>query len=223
MNTEALRRVAELKKFFVELGEPAGEIRKSKIEIVQRREFARLVDLPAVIDFAHGTARLFVERAQGLPHFLERPRGAEQFGFQKGTSERVARVTRFLQDGIGLLGHAGDFGEKLFQFSRDRRRCAWCVFYFKEMLQATLRIAQDLIGLVELRERALVRPAGVRMSLQALAVENFLQRFRIEPGPARLFEKREVIGHAEKLSPQEQCATAFGLVTLKPPFCRSSL
>ena len=26
-----------------------------------------------------------------------------------------------------------------------------------------------------------------------------------------------------KLSPQEQCATAFGLVTLKPPFCRSSL
>src|SRR5438445_4331968 len=29
--------------------------------------------------------------------------------------------------------------------------------------------------------------------------------------------------HAAKLSPQEQCATAFGLVTLKPPFCRSSL
>src|SRR2546423_1230166 len=26
-----------------------------------------------------------------------------------------------------------------------------------------------------------------------------------------------------KLSPQEQCATAFGFVTLKPPFCRSSL
>src|SRR5438477_10269272 len=26
-----------------------------------------------------------------------------------------------------------------------------------------------------------------------------------------------------KLSPHEQCATAFGLVTLKPPFCRSSL
>src|SRR6266487_2929293 len=26
-----------------------------------------------------------------------------------------------------------------------------------------------------------------------------------------------------KLSPQEQCATAFGFVTLNPPFCRSSL
>ncbi len=29
--------------------------------------------------------------------------------------------------------------------------------------------------------------------------------------------------YTAKLSPQEQCATAFGLVTLKPPFCRSSL
>ena len=28
---------------------------------------------------------------------------------------------------------------------------------------------------------------------------------------------------AAKLSPQEQCEVAFGLVTLKPPFCRSSL
>src|SRR5437588_9446972 len=31
------------------------------------------------------------------------------------------------------------------------------------------------------------------------------------------------LGQAAKLSPQEQCATAFGLVTLNPPFCRSSL
>ena len=29
--------------------------------------------------------------------------------------------------------------------------------------------------------------------------------------------------YAEKLSPQEQCATAFGFETLKPPFWRSSL
>src|SRR5947199_3033936 len=31
------------------------------------------------------------------------------------------------------------------------------------------------------------------------------------------------VDQAAKLSPQEQCETAFGLVTLKPPFCRSSL
>jgi len=36
-------------------------------------------------------------------------------------------------------------------------------------------------------------------------------------------EQGEVIDHAENLSPQEQCATAFGFVTLNPPFCRSSL
>src|SRR4051794_15972896 len=29
--------------------------------------------------------------------------------------------------------------------------------------------------------------------------------------------------YAEKLSPHEQCATAFGFVTLNPPFCRLSL
>src|SRR5437016_14646480 len=29
--------------------------------------------------------------------------------------------------------------------------------------------------------------------------------------------------YAAKLSPQEQCEVAFGLVTLNPPFCRSSL
>ena len=34
---------------------------------------------------------------------------------------------------------------------------------------------------------------------------------------------RSQVNQAAKLSPQEQCATAFGLVTLKPPFCRSSL
>src|SRR5947199_1302368 len=28
---------------------------------------------------------------------------------------------------------------------------------------------------------------------------------------------------AAKLSPQEQCEVAFGLVTLNPPFCKSSL
>src|SRR5438046_811291 len=34
---------------------------------------------------------------------------------------------------------------------------------------------------------------------------------------------RRQVDQAAKLSPQEQWATAFGLVTLKPPFCKSSL
>ena len=51
----------------------------------------------------------------------------------------------------------------------------------------------------------------------------FLHHVSIEPRQTRLLEEKEEISHAAKLSPQEQCATAFGLVTLNPPFCRSSL
>ena len=82
------------------------------------------------------------------------------------------------------------------------------------MMEPQFRIAQNAIGFIQLRVRR--RGATEREIF-------FLQLFRIEPGPSRFIEEREVIGHAEKLSPQEQCATAFGFVTLKPPFCRSSL
>src|ERR1051325_11728117 len=61
------------------------------------------------------------------------------------------------------------------------------------------------------------------MLLQRFPVKHFLQCRQIEPGCARLIKKSEIIDHAAKLSPQEQCATAFGFVTLNPPFCRSSL
>src|SRR4029453_9304767 len=43
------------------------------------------------------------------------------------------------------------------------------------------------------------------------------------PFPGFLASFFNLFSSAEKLSPHEQCATAFGFVTLKPPFCRSSL
>src|SRR5205807_8344691 len=61
------------------------------------------------------------------------------------------------------------------------------------------------------------------MLLERFPVKDFLKPRGIEPGRAGLVEQREEIGHAAKLSPQEQCATAFGFVTLNPPFWRSSL
>src|ERR1051325_6038934 len=61
------------------------------------------------------------------------------------------------------------------------------------------------------------------MLLQRFPVKHFLQCRQIEPGCARLIKKSEIIDHAAKLSPHEQCATAFGFVTLNPPFCKSSL
>src|SRR5437868_12058468 len=54
-------------------------------------------------------------------------------------------------------------------------------------------------------------------------VKSLLDCAIIEMGLVRLSKKREIISHAAKLSPQEQCATAFGFVTLNPPFWRSSL
>ena len=59
-----------------------------------------------------------------------------------------------------------------------------------------------------------------RFSLAKVAL---LQGFFGNCGPSLDVEQGEVIDHAEKLSPQEQCATAFGFVTLNPPFWRSSL
>src|SRR5438876_3793735 len=50
-----------------------------------------------------------------------------------------------------------------------------------------------------------------------------LDSFFGDRGPPLDTKEREIINHAEKLSPQEQCATAFGFVTLNPPFWRSSL
>jgi len=69
------------------------------------------------------------------------------------------------------------------------------------------------------------------MNINAIGETIFLgQAFRLPPQagmPAyqatHHHRCRSQVNQAAKLSPQEQCATAFGLVTLKPPFCRSSL
>jgi hypothetical protein len=91
------------------------------------------------------------------------------------------------------------------------------------MPQPRARIAQRVVSGVEFRkiDRRILRDIG--MMRRREHVEFFLQLAGIEPWTARLVENSKVIGHAAKLSPQEQWATAFGLVTLKPPFCKSSL
>ena len=62
---------------------------------------------------------------------------------------------------------------------------------------------------------------GVRCRHECMVPEFYL--LGINPRHARDSEFRKVVVHAEKLSPQEQWATAFGFVTLNPPFCKSSL
>lgn len=63
----------------------------------------------------------------------------------------------------------------------------------------------------------------VRVPGRSKAQVVFLQNLFIETRTPWQPEHGKIIRHAEKLSPQEQWATAFGLVTLKPPFCKSSL
>jgi hypothetical protein len=57
---------------------------------------------------------------------------------------------------------------------------------------------------------------GMKFSSQsAIGCSNFLLG---KQGAPLQSQECKGIRHAEKLSPQEQCATALGLVTLKPPF-----
>ena len=68
-------------------------------------------------------------------------------------------------------------------------------FERKQMMEAQLRIAQNPKSFIQLRV----------CSRRTTEREIFLpQPFRIEPGPSRFTEEREVVGHAEKLSPQAQ-------------------
>src|SRR6476620_2720877 len=67
------------------------------------------------------------------------------------------------------------------------------------------------------------RSSRIRMKQFTLAKISSLHGFFSDRRTPLDIEEGEVIIHAEKLSPQEQCATAFGFVTLNPPFWRSSL
>src|SRR6202011_1032139 len=69
----------------------------------------------------------------------------------------------------------------------------------------------------------LARSNRIRMERFTFAEISSLHGFFSDRGPPLDTKEGEVINHAEKLSPQEQCATAFGFVTLNPPFWRSSL
>src|ERR1700736_5273702 len=69
----------------------------------------------------------------------------------------------------------------------------------------------------------LARSNRIRMERFTFAEISSLHGFFSDRGPPLDTKEGEVINHAAKLSPQEQCATAFGFVTLNPPFWRSSL
>ena len=67
---------------------------------------------------------------------------------------------------------------------------------------------------------------AVRFIRMARSHEKVVTRFNLlslDPRSASQAEFGKMVTHAEKLSPQEQWATALGFVTLNPPFWRSSL
>ena len=51
---------------------------------------------------------------------------------------------------------------------------------------------------------------------QLSVLEGLLERVRFQPWLARQLQQREGVGHALKLSPQEQEVAALGLLTLNP-------
>ena len=67
---------------------------------------------------------------------------------------------------------------------------------------------------------------ALRFIRMALSHEQVVTRFHLlglDPCSPSETEFGKMVTHAEKLSPQEQWATALGFVTLNPPFWRSSL
>ena len=54
-------------------------------------------------------------------------------------------------------------------------------------------------------------------------VEFRFEGLGVEPDGTGFVKQGELVGHAVKLSPQEQLVAAFGLVTLKPPSVSESM
>ena len=77
---------------------------------------------------------------------------------------------------------------------------------------------EDAPGLVQASERIRIPACAVRMARWRKFAVARVNGLRLDRGSPRKPELREGVCHAEKLSPQEQWATAFGLVTLNPPF-----
>ena len=85
-------------------------------------------------------------------------------------------------------------------------------------------------GLFQNAARRIQTGGAVSIALRFIRVarshEQVVTRFNLlglDPYSASEAEFGKMVTHAEKLSPQEQWATALGFVTLNPPFWRSSL
>ena len=99
--------------------------------------------------------------------------------------------------------------------------------YFRPVIAALFFVAGcivarrfiDFVSFVEFFGAvAVISAFYVRMVFSRQSMKSFFQRVRIQPRTARQPKQRKGIGHAAKLSPHEQLATALGLVTLNPPF-----
>jgi hypothetical protein len=58
---------------------------------------------------------------------------------------------------------------------------------------------------------------AVGMTVRGKVKEPLLQQLSAKPWPPRHPEQGEMVGHALKLSPQEQLVAALGFFTLNPP------
>jgi len=155
--------------------------------------------------------------------FEARPEG-DAFRFQQGAREGCAGSGAASGEALGGIAERGDLHEKIGEFRRSPPGCRERIgmFEFEVMPQAFRGFAKGLPRGVDPGECGIGTSRRIGMMLRAEAVKSFFQRVRIQPRRPWDAEDGEVVRHAEKLSPQEQWASAFGLLTLKPPFCKSS-
>ena len=221
----------KLEQPFAQLRDPARQIRETLVKGVQA--------IPAAGQSWHpfGVERLQFGDRSGLERFqIPEPRFRRFAQREFRTREQRLRQRRwrgglFCQQRVDFPQQTVDRREKVREFRRHaggtRKPDIW-IFDFQQMPQPRLGFAQGGVRLVEKRKGRAVFRSLVRMRRPAERVEFLFDLLRVQPWAARFAEQgEEILGHAcrqaEKLSPQEQCATALGFVTLKPPFCKSSL
>ena len=226
---------------FLDLSGPAGDVAHRPINLLQtiQRERGGAVWMPGrrggFPRRVHGLQLRFEGRPQLVDPGLEclKPvEVVESLLHQRDSDHGGGCVGLSLQEGVEIPAHLADFDE---EFHRARRNALDVLrlgtrFEFVEVEQAIPGFAQRVVGGIQLgmprigglRFRVACAVDAVRVRSGQLGEDAGLEGVGIQPRKPGLAEKDERIGHALKLSPQEQLVAALGFFTLKPPSVRAS-
>lgn len=211
--------MGELEIPFFQLGLPAVDEGQLAGEAV---EFGRFDVRPAGIDVGEfaledGVAHFHIEQDT-----LYLTLGRGEVGGEQGQGESGVGLLAAFDGVLSGLNGLPDLHEQV-TLHGDGGRCRGGKVQLQQVPKAGGGIGEGLEGLLQSAELPGVTRRGVGVQAGGLAEVSLLEIGFVQEGTTSQAEDGKIVGHAEKLSPQEQWATALGFDTLKPPFWRSSL